>query len=801
MAGAGGPTDGDAEVRSTVELFQARRAIGLAVAASLVALGLLLSPEAAARTLAAGCAQAPGGLPTTSVLFVVDQSGSMGVGSPSTGIAPSDREGNRRNAPGIALAGLANRRLFAAGHPVHVMGVIGFGDQAQVDLPLTAIGPDPNSPGAWVAEERLLIDRIKADNRGSTNFLGAFEAAAREFREQVQTCGERTGQKAIVLVTDGGPCLPAQGCNPNAPFWNGDREHMRQVKELVRASFPPNEYRIWVLTLSRPNAVDLERTRPDWEELAGQYRGRLIALANNHQDIVEKVNSVLRELGVFEDRQWVCGPNYVDPYLGHLQISLIKPTAATRVQIELQDGRQLDVRDTSLVVRHVELGPNESLVVRAPPPGTWTFRNCQDVTILAQPFQIVARLVNPTGVVTLGDPNASLEFSLTDANGQPIAEDRSFPLQWELRFERQERPDAPKGPVPDARCALGLVRPGIFACRPLPNERAGLYSVGATARAKRANPYDPSMFVVAEDRDATYRVEVDPVQVTRVAEQTRVAAGAQATATHAAEGTRVAAATATEVARVGAAAATESARVTATQAAQTTGVAQATATFLTQANATQLAEATRVAQVTQIAQATATRIAEVTQLVEATRAAGETRLAEQTRTSEETQVAVATATETARVLAAEEERWRLGLLLAALAAVAAAAAAGWYAYQGGGPRGDLLFTDESGIPLGKLQLVGRPREVRLGPEQCKRRLPAVGLASLVATAAPPAEGMTRIDLKTVYLVDGHAMAARFENGQDECVDRDCLQCRVTYTAHRIGSRGRTRPVARGVVSE
>lgn len=471
----------------------------------LLALGRPTGSEAAPAA-AAPCAEGDSAI---SVIFLIDQSGSMG-GTVVAGrqYPPSDPTEQRRYAPAYALSRLGEERLLAAEHPISVLGVVGFGKAAAVDLPLTAIAPAPKDFRGWEAERARLVERLKADSRGDTNFHAAFEAAAQQFKDQEQQCAGKTGKKAIILVTDGGPCLAEAGCDATMPYWPQDREQMQRLKQYVRATFDPAEYRLWVLTLTRPDPVDLERVRPDWEELTREYRGDLIALSENKNDVSDRVGAILRELGLGQKRgdtrmsgQVPCGANYVDPYTGFLSLWFLKPSPDTSVSVIMPDGRPLNDADRGKVLMHQSFGPNEEWVVRSPEPGQWRFAGCQEVRIRAESYGVLARFKSPTGVVPLGAP-AQLEYSLTDSNGDAVTPLPNYPLQWEASIQ------GPQGPVAE-RCQWqqDAGQPGVYACAPLPTGETGQYDVTVSVRTIRADPYNSEPLLVDQDHGASYTVQ------------------------------------------------------------------------------------------------------------------------------------------------------------------------------------------------------------------------------------------------------------------------------------------------------
>ncbi len=365
---------------------------------------------AAARSLDSAC---PTGPDTFSVLFLVDQSDSMGGTTIArTPVPASDPRAQRRYAPTFALYRLGEERFLVPWHPADALGVVEFGHQPSVALPLTAIAPDWRDLAGWDAQRADLAAGFAAKSRGDTDFRQAFAAAAEQFAQQERACGADVGQKAIVLVTDGVPCVVASGCDPAASFWPSDQTYLRQLIDEVEKTFDRRSYRLWVLALSPPGSAGLARTLPEWQELARWYDGSVVSLAGTTVATATRVNQILEQLGL-RSRWSLCStPGAVEPSLAQLSLWLVKLANGAPTAIELPDGTTLRTDDPRVAL-HLETATDEELVVSSPPPGQWRWSGCADLASFADRSTPTVAPAEPTATPIVTPSTTSVVATLT----------------------------------------------------------------------------------------------------------------------------------------------------------------------------------------------------------------------------------------------------------------------------------------------------------------------------------------------------------------------------------------------------
>ena len=178
----------------------------------------------------------------------------------------NDRLGLRFEGPQDLVALMAEDRLQAQTDVLHRVAMIAFGDRAAVKLPWTDL-----VPGSWEELHAQMSSLNAADgglnagpfvnsNLGNTNFQLAFDQAAKIFGEL--PAGETDRKRAIIVVTDGQPCIPPPATptpgtgTPTAtpggyssPCLNPAR-HMQDLQAKVRQVFPADQYRLYVVAMN-----------------------------------------------------------------------------------------------------------------------------------------------------------------------------------------------------------------------------------------------------------------------------------------------------------------------------------------------------------------------------------------------------------------------------------------------------------------------------------------------------------------------------------------------------------------------
>lgn len=407
----------------------------LAIASLIVSLALLAQ---AIPVSSQAALDAPG----VDLLFLVDQSGSMGGEDAGSTAHPdaNDRLGLRFEAPQDFVKLIAEDRVQNI-HPgaIHRVALIDFGDQPAPRLGWTQIAPE-----SW-DELRGLISSLNSDdlapgryltnNLGNTNFQAAFEEVARAF---AQLPSEDSGQRvrAIVVLTDGQPCVPPAPTPEPAPDQPtptpgyaapclSPTEHMAKLQSDIRQQFPGEDYKIFTVAMNDSRDNYWDSMRGYWDSITG---GRAQKIASN-ADVGPAFHRIWKELGnalpsgdgerTVISEPVLPGPVVVPPYLDTISFTLFKQ----------RPEETLEVRDAANQLLTMELpdvdesGENiYKITVFRPKPGLWrvsTSGSSDDVDIEMRAVAAQGFLRSPTTSQVQYVPT-TIEWQLLDSRGQPL---------------------------------------------------------------------------------------------------------------------------------------------------------------------------------------------------------------------------------------------------------------------------------------------------------------------------------------------------------------------------------------------
>lgn len=380
------------------------------------------------------------------VIFLIDQSGSMGGREFGSDREPNDRQRLRFNGTQFAIAWLGSDRLhyFKDSNVTFRTAVVSFGSVVDVTLPPSTI--DPNSREQWdalrasltnlLAEDNLrqrFVEKFGQANLGNTDFQLAF-AEARKLFDQLEQADSTHRLKIIILLTDGEPYVerapyipptptPTTGEGEQkptpiptpAPVFPTDR-YMRDTVDDVNDRFPYPEYQIYVVALNDRTKETWSYMRRYWEAIThsrpDDVRAELVenndTMGASFQRILSKLVQPLdsqktvkgEEIPITEDRI------PVPPYLQEIVVYVHKPSPDRRIRLYLDGGRLLAEGKVDLCGNE-DIGaciegqdePIETITVYNPYPAVWRLER-PVTTTPARAFVVFARFVGPEAKVS-----------------------------------------------------------------------------------------------------------------------------------------------------------------------------------------------------------------------------------------------------------------------------------------------------------------------------------------------------------------------------------------------------------------
>ncbi len=414
------------------------------------------------------------------IIFLIDQSGSMQY---------NDQYQIRSNAVRTAIDILGDNTIYACPGVKHRIAVIGFGDRLVRYIQPSELAPTRESLPEWSTQRQQLKDAVPVeDNLGGTDHAAALQDAAQilaDWRNQPVDGVPR--KRAVLLVTDGDPCLYAAGCG--TPNDNLDRAaYMAELEtglmNPVGSAFPwrggdnPDSVAFWMLGLrdqASPNAENLKLSEAAWQRIARGHGGDVVLLQSSDQgfmnaDMTSRVATILDSLvGNAHPPQPCDQPITVDPYLSNvLIIDLFRHGAKPGIQPQDVNVsiRALRGPTTIAVYRggrvtegqgrmddYTSNGLNEHYVFYAPSPGQYVVEvdplqadRCKDIDVRVQQVPLGSEVQSPAAGATFVevdqdpyyDPGAPIPFRvrLLAQGGQrvgvPLSELPAFPLDLQV---------------------------------------------------------------------------------------------------------------------------------------------------------------------------------------------------------------------------------------------------------------------------------------------------------------------------------------------------------------------------------
>ncbi|MDP1614607.1 MAG: vWA domain-containing protein [Methylococcales bacterium] len=429
------------------------------------------------------------------VIFVIDQSGTMSDINYAT-----DPTQQRKTAVQAMVSWLGSNVLDVCKDARHQVGVISFGNEARIDLPLTMIAPDTMEE-LFVLEKRI-GENIKADHISGTEPLVAFQQISKMFNDG-KISGGGIRKRVIILLTDGligsdkfsdnpplGFVYPTQVLtdyiNEILPFDRVlfDREQCVSFQidaygkfdsvpyenlnkcyneHLVDENGYNNSTYLYVVLMNYGNAWPPEVKRL-YNDAAKSHAGEVLDVydkgLDNRQEIPAYFSNKLSNLIGVPTGQVKCGGVAVNPYLEKATFVFYKFSPDTKVSLRYIDtnGVQRQIVDGVSssggfdVIDYKKYGTNERYIFNKPYPGIWFIESDQCSGNGINAFYQSAQ-INPGGF-TLAIP------SLPQYDIPPYF-DKTYPtyLTYQMRNDAGEIINNSDQPYFDLRINATVVNP------------------------------------------------------------------------------------------------------------------------------------------------------------------------------------------------------------------------------------------------------------------------------------------------------------------------------------------------------
>jgi uncharacterized protein YegL len=363
--------------------------------------------------------QGPSGTRGFDFVVIVDQSGSM---SGTLGAA-SDRLGVRNDMVKRTFQLLA--KDGALKNVTHRFGVISFGDDVRIDLPLSQI----NRTNIETLQQRL-NSSLGNESMGSTHFLRAFAAAQRMFDKEPLA---EPGKRAILLITDGAPYV--EGIQISS--------YVRELREMVEVAFPHPDYQLHVVALNDPSSNYWEQYGDFWRNLS---HNNAFKLKGDKEEIFRELNKVIGDI-IGTSPEHISKDKYdnvvIPPYLESVVFDIFRVDPGVEVNIFPPDNREQPISGQDKNVMVVKVGSTiEAVAVKHPKPGIWEIRKPHQedrVDVYIQKFFPRGKLLYPSPDEPIRQfEKIPLKYRVEDENQKPIEELPGYPLTLELSLVKPD---------------------------------------------------------------------------------------------------------------------------------------------------------------------------------------------------------------------------------------------------------------------------------------------------------------------------------------------------------------------------
>lgn len=321
------------------------------------------------------------------IVFLVDQSGSMGGEQAGCTICnyANDPQGLRFYGPEYAIGFLGGDILHIHDTADVQTAVVNFGSlNTDIGLDVTTI--NPRTEEEWAEEWRVIQQQLEQNrfkwsgaNMDGTDHKMAFDAAERILDEMARRKEGEQGErvKAIVLLTDGGPCPAA--CRRSSSGWLPDqmREYLQELQADFQFKFPGDEVKLLVIAMQDPLDDYWPDTGDVWNEIA-DGNAFLVEddkeVASRFADFIIPLTEELKSEGVLAPVDDVISPGFYDvrPYLRQISFTFFKDSAAPLPLVIEENNQRLDLSSENPRVRLSDpAAPIQNVTILGPLPGRW----------------------------------------------------------------------------------------------------------------------------------------------------------------------------------------------------------------------------------------------------------------------------------------------------------------------------------------------------------------------------------------------------------------------------------------------
>ena len=363
------------------------------------------------------------------VIFLIDQSNSM------SGTDANDKYNNRIQAYQIAIEWLAQNQYSLCQNATHRIGVISFGDNVEVDLELKAI---PGDQDTWEVIRESMTEAVESKQMGNTDHALAFRAAKEMLDRNPDPDSDVPRKTAIVMVTDGQPCIPGTACSAgeamdhyldrletqiDTDFPFSDALFAREdavrkqasiygdfnqiPEEVMSIALAENEIDdqtdffnstyIYILALNNSTPY-LSEVGETFSNIATSHGGDFVSLSNNTSEIPLQFNEVLSRLAMVKIAKGSCGTLYIQPYLSAITLNVYKSVEGVPITLYYGDPKTStnvieqgkgNTEAFGSFVTYGTFGPtNEMYKVISPKGGEWYIDAavCEELHVVYQTF-------------------------------------------------------------------------------------------------------------------------------------------------------------------------------------------------------------------------------------------------------------------------------------------------------------------------------------------------------------------------------------------------------------------------------